>query len=166
MSLWWRQLPPQSSQTLGCLSLKNLACLPGPVGPPKIAGWQASASSAATGPSQNGVPPREGRKTGPPGARRGSLDGPAGARAFFVRDRGRSQSFAAARLIISAPSGSEGASFAMQNISRFGLRTADSPDRVAEWKSKEQLRKSEPAADDCPLPLEWVKVPAGNSEEP
>ena len=79
---------------------------------------QASPASAATGLFKNNRLPREGRKTV---ALRGpGFSGPAGAVALVGRDRGRSQSLAAARLTFSAPSGSESAPVAMRNFGSFG----------------------------------------------
>ena len=54
------------------------------------------------------------------------FSGPAGAVALSGRDRGRSQSLAAARLTLSAPSGSESAPRAMRNFGNSGVRAADS----------------------------------------
>ncbi len=144
--LLFRQLaPPQSRPIFGSLSLKNWpfagacrglpglagacpACLPGPAGPP-------IASRSASEPRERRHRSRQKQRPAPGGAQDhpavGAVgapwfSGPAGAGALVGRDRGRSQSLAAARLTISAPSGSKSAPRAMGNFgrcSRFSRRS-------------------------------------------
>ena len=126
-------LAPQISQMFGSLSLKNWHCLPGPAGPP-------IASRSASEPRERRHRSRQKQRPAPGGAQDrlavGApwFSGPAGAVALVGRDRGRSQSLAAARLTLSAPSGSESAPLAMRNFGSFGSRAADFSARAQEWK--------------------------------
>jgi hypothetical protein len=132
-----RQLALQSRPMFGSLFLKNWVCLPGPAGPP-------IASRSASEPRHRSL---QKQRLAPGGAQDRPtvgapwFSGPAGAVALVGRDRGRSQSLAAARLTLSAPSGSESAPRAMRNIGSFGsfgsfgLRAADFSARTTEWNS-------------------------------
>ena len=117
--LSFRQLAPKSSPIFGSLSLKNCPCLPGPAGPP-------IASRSASEPRERRHRSLQKQRPAPGGAQDRSAEGapwfsgPAGAGTLVGRDRGRSQSLAAARLTISAPSGSESAPRAMRNFGSFG----------------------------------------------
>jgi hypothetical protein len=102
--------PPK--QSIGSLFLKNWPCRPGPAGPP-------IASRSASEPRERRHRSRQKQRPAPAGAQDRPavrvvwFSGPAGAVTLVGRDRGRSQSLAAARLTISAPSGSESAPRAM-----------------------------------------------------
>jgi hypothetical protein len=111
VGLFFRQLALQSRPMFGSLSLKNWPCLPGPAGPP-IASRSASEPLRAP-------PPGWPKTTVRPAVGAPWFSGPAGAVALAGRDRGRSQSLAAARLTLTAPSGSESAPRAMRNFGSF-----------------------------------------------
>jgi hypothetical protein len=156
----------------GSLFLKNWPCLPGPAGPP-IVSRSASEPRERRHRSRQKRPPAPGGAQDRPAVGAPSFSGPAGAGPLVGRDRGRSQNLAAARLTVSAPSGSESAPLAMRNFGSFGsfgsfgLRAADFSTRAVEWKPERYLRKSEQSVDDYPLPPEREeKVTTENSEEP